>query len=154
MVRITFIPTIEEHLAGRRALARVAPVFDPTGALPRLIAILLLSNLLVAVFEGGGSGWAVLWPLGVATFFTGVGIRMRRGRGRSVTYELTDDAIHAVQPRHRWRVPREEVRRWEQTDAFIVVVTRRFAFYLPRRALGDADGEAAVRAWLAASMEG
>jgi hypothetical protein len=127
-------------------------VFDPTGALARFLAILLLANLLFAVLRGEGSGWAVMWPLGLAAFFAGVGIRMR-GRGRSVTYELADDAIHAVQPRHRWRVPREDVQRWEQTDGFIVVATRRFAFYLPRCALGGTEGEAAVRAWLAASVQ-
>lgn len=148
------MPTVEEHLAGRRALTRVAPIFDVTGALPRLIAIFLLENLLVAVLYGRGSGWAILWPLSLAPFVTGFAVRMYGARGRAVTYELADDAIHAVQPRHRWRVPRGEIGRWDETDDFFVVATRRFAFYLPRRALGGAEGEAAVRAWLAGAAEG
>ena len=147
-MRVTFVPTLAEHLAARRAMARVAPVFDATGALPRLLAVVLLATLIRRVAEGGDDVLLIVWPLATALFFTGIGLRaMRDGRG-AITYDIGGDGIEVSQPRHRWRVGRDEIVAADETPEFFVAATRRAAFYIPRRALGGADAEAELRSWL------
>jgi hypothetical protein len=147
-VRVTFVPLLAEHLAARRAMARIAPIPDATGALPRLLAVVLLGTLITRVAEGGGEPWVVIWPSALALFFTGVGLRMMAGRYRAITYDIAADAIEVRQPRHRWRIARGDIVAAGETAEFFVAATRRAAFYIPKRALRDADDEAELRAWL------
>lgn len=148
-VRVSFVPTFHEHLAARRAMARIAPIPDVTGALPRLLAIVLLGTLITRVVEGNGEVWVVIWPLGMALFFTGIGLRALRDGSRAVTFDFGDGGVEVRQPRHRWRIARGEITGMDETPEFFVAATRRAAFYIPKRALGGAEGEAEVRAWLA-----
>jgi hypothetical protein len=145
---VTFVPTLAEHLAARRAMARVAPVFDATGALPRLLAIVLLATLIRRVAEGGDDVLLIVWPLATALFFTGIGLRMMEGGGGAITYDIGGDGMEVRQPRHRWRITRGEIVAADETAEFFVAATRRAAFYIPRRALRGADAEAELRAWL------
>jgi hypothetical protein len=146
-VRITFVPDLAEHLRARRELGRVARIFDPRGMLPQFLAIVLLSKVIVQAANVDGPWWSVpAETFGfMAMFFMGVGLQAGRDAGKPVIFELGAEGIEVVQPRHHWRVAWSDVRRVEETPEFFVVAAARTAFYLPRRALGGAEGEAALR---------
>ena len=78
----------------------------------------------------------------------GVGLRARRFAGKPLTVEFGDAGIEVWQPRHRWSVPWARVARVSETAEFFLVATDRAAFYLPKRALGGAEGEAKLREML------
>lgn len=82
-------------------------------------------------------------------FFVGMGIQMRRGAGRQVSFNVGAEGIEVRQPRHNWSVPWARVERVEETPEFFLFATPRIAFYIPRRALpGGAAAE--LKALLAA----
>jgi hypothetical protein len=146
-LRITFVPDLAEHLRARREMGRVARTFDPRGMLPQFVAFVLLSKLIVQAANVDGPWWMVAAEMfgGMALFFTGVGLQAGRDAGKPLTFEFGADGIEVVQPQHRWHVAWSDVRRVEETAEFFVVAAGKVAFYLPRRVLGGAEGEAALR---------
>lgn len=78
-------------------------------------------------------------------FLVGVGIRARRGLGRELSVELAERGITARQPRHAYELPREGVRRVEETPEFFLIAADGGALYLPKRALAGADQEDTMR---------
>jgi len=143
-LEVTLVPDLAEHLRARREMARLTPIGDPRGALAWLVALFILSGLITEVADGG-EWWGVLRGLPLLMFFLGVGLAMRRGQGRPLTWVMDDDGVEVRQPRHRFRVPWERVRRVAETDEFFLVVTGGAVFYLPKRALRGADAEAELR---------
>lgn len=149
-MRITFTPTIAEHFRATGELRRVARVFDPVGALPYLLATLLLARLTTHAAFGEAMGMDILFFLAWPIFFLlGVGMRVREGLGHALTIELSAEGIGFRHPRRAWTMPWARVSAVEETEEFFLVAGERSAFYIPRRALGDGDAET-LRAALAA----
>jgi hypothetical protein len=149
-MRITYTPTLLEHLRARRALREVAPMFDAQAMLPWLLAVSLIGNLLNQAASPEGSLWVMAGQMfgGAACFFAGIGIRARKDAGKPLVIELGAEGIEIRQPRHRWSVPWARVQRVDETAEFFLVAAGRAAFYLPKRALGGAAGERALREML------
>lgn len=149
-MRITFTPTIAEHFRATGELRRVARVFDPVGALPYLLAVLLLSRVTMHAAFGGEfefeNVFFLSWPI---FFLLGVGMRVREGLGHALTIELAAEGIGFRHPRRAWTMSWARVAAVEETEAFFLVAGERSAFYIPKRALGDGEEET-VRAALAA----
>lgn len=151
-MRITYIPTLSEHLRARRALGEVLPVFDRHALLPWLLAVGLIGSMIEQVANPEASPWQAMVTMfgGAACFFAGIGIRARKHAGKPLTVELGAEGIEVRQPANRWSVPWAGVRRVDETAEFFLVGAERAAFYLPKRALGGAEGEAALRELLRA----
>jgi YcxB-like protein len=151
-VQITFVPTISEHLRATRELRRVARVYDALAALPHAFACLLIARIITeAAFRMGPLAIEdLIWMSAPVLFFVGMGIRMRHGMGRPVSFDFGAEEIEVRQPRHRWSVPWARVERVEETPEFFLFATPRVAFYIPRRALESDGAVAALRAVLAA----
>src|SRR4051794_15742638 len=117
-MRITFVPTVREHLRATAELGKVAPVFDPYALLPRILVLSLLFSLIAALGSLGPPGLfgpLLLLPWGLVLFFAGIGLRARRDEGKPLTYELGDDGIEVRQPRYEWRIGWDRVRKVEET---------------------------------------
>ena len=151
-VQIAFTPTIAEHFRATGELRRVARVFDPVGALPYFLAVLLLSRLVTHAAYGVDPLRVedlvfLAWP----TFFLlGIGLAARNGLGRELRVELSAEGIEVRQSRRAWSMPWARVSRVEETAEFFLIAGERSAFYIPKRALGDIDAVAGLRAALAA----
>jgi hypothetical protein len=128
----------------------VARVFDPVGALPYFLAMLLLSQLAMHVAFWDGIEVDTLFFLGWPIFFLlGIGIRVREGLGHALTIDLSAEGIDFRHPRRAWTMPWARVASVEETEEFFLVAGERSGFYIPKRALGDGD-TVTVRAALAA----
>jgi hypothetical protein len=142
---LSFVPDLAEHLRARREMARLGNLFDLYGRLPWIIALTILCNLMIAV------GWvdriSVMVPLGLAMFFLGVGIQLRRPERARVTWVVSESGIEVRHLRGVLRLAWERVERVAETEEFFLVAARRVTAYFPRRAL-NADAEAALRGHL------
>lgn len=148
-MRITYTPSLSEHLRARRALGEVVPIFDRYALLPWLLVVTLIGNLVQLAANPEALPWAAFIPTfgSVGCFFAGIGWRAREAR-KPLTIDVDADGIGIRQPRHGWSVPWARVARVSETAEFFLVATDRAAFYLPKRALGGAEGEAKLREML------
>lgn len=150
-LRITFTPSIAEHLRATSEMRRVGRLFDPAAALPLIMGCLLLATLLLqAGLAAGPMGTeALVIPFMPMMFLFGMGIGIRRMSRGTLSFEVTGAGIDVRQPRHRWSLGWERIHRVEETDDFFLVGAEGVAFYLPKRALDEDGGVAALRTALA-----
>jgi len=151
-VRVTFIPTLPEHFRATAELRRVARVYDPAAALPYFLAVLLLARVMTQSAWGMGPLGVedVIFPAMPVLFLVGIGIGVRQGLGREVSFDFGAEGIEVRQPRHRWCVPWSRVGAVEETADFFLVAADGVAFYIPKRALDGRGAEAALKDVLAA----
>ena len=127
-------------------------MYDAVAALPHVFACLLIARIISEAASGTGA-LAIedfIWMGAPVLFFVGMGLRIRRGSGRRVSFDLGADGIEVRQPRHHWSVPWARVERVEETEEFFLFATPRTVFYIPKRALQGSQTVAALKAVLAA----
>jgi len=136
LLRVEFSPEREEH---GRAVVALTGRGRPLADLLPLLVVFLAASAIGGLIEGIAGDvrlllvrFAPVAALGM--FLLGVGIALRRSRGR-IVWRVGEDGIEIDRPRRRLRIAWGRVEGMEETAEFFLLRLRTVGYYLPKRAL-------------------
>jgi hypothetical protein len=140
---VAFVPSAAEH---ERAVAAMEGLGRPLAeVLPRLPDFLALNALAALILATGAGTLAPATVAGilvsVSMFCLGVGIGRRRQRA-PIAWRVDADGISIDRPRRGLRIPWARIEAVDETAEFFFVRVAVVSYYLPKRALSDADADA------------